>query len=61
MNRKELHDWIQRPICERCQLTEGGVDYYTIDGRTDDRGNAIGVPLCPDCIDDIRAELGEKF
>ena len=38
------------PQCERCQLTKDGVDYYTIDGRTDDKGNAIGVPLCPDCV-----------
>ena len=64
MKRAELHAWIMRPVCERCQQeqkTGVQIDFYTIDGRSDERGNAIGVPLCRECIDNIRAEMGEKF
>jgi hypothetical protein len=53
--------WVMRPVCESCQEDDGTIDYYTIDGRTDGGGNAIGVPLCQDCIDNIRADMGEKF
>lgn len=45
-------------ICSKCGSTQD-VTLYTVDGVTDGKGNAVGVPFCIKCAFETAGDPGE--